>query len=221
MVVPAAPDGSAVTGGGRTRSPRFRLVLLVVLVLVALGSGAWLAATVVGRTGGTVSQPQRDEVMSVARQFMLAINTYGPDQVDDQGQMPQYRQDVTALITPKFQASFDQSVTIAEQTAKAGLTRKADVFATGVSSLDQDSATVLVAGSFTNTYAGKGGKQVSDEPAPFRVAVQVVRIGGKWLVDDFAPVTGVDDGSGSSLPSAPASPAAPQPGAPTSSGGAR
>lgn len=212
VVVPPAPDGSEVSGeasaSGATRtprSPRFRLVLLIVLVVIALGSGGALAAVVAGRGEGPVSQPQRDEVMSVARRFMLAINNYGPALLDDKGQMPQYRSDVTALITPKFQASFDQSVTIAEQTAAAGLTRTADVFATGVADLDQDSATVLVAGSFTNSYRNKKGKTVDDEPAPFRVAVSIVKIGGKWIVDDFTPVTGVDDQTGSgTTPSAPA-----------------
>ena len=72
----------------------------------------------------------------------------------------------------------------------------------------QDSATVLVAGSFTNSYKNKKGKVVDDEPAPFRVAVSVVKIGGKWIVDDFTPVTGVSDdgtgGTGGATPSTPA-----------------
>lgn len=224
VVVPPAVDGSEVsagapspTGAGQGRSAGFRLALLVALVVVSVVAGGFLALGVLRGQNGTVSQSQRDEVMSVARQFMLAINTYGPGLVDDKGQMPQYRSDVSALITPKFQASFDQSVTIAEQTATAGLTRAADVFATGVADLDQDSATVLVAGSFTNSYKDKKGKTVDDEPAPFRVAVSVVRIGGDWLVDDFSPVTGVaDDGSGTggATPSAPAS----SPSAPASGG---
>ena len=230
VVVPPAPDGSEVSGadlqtgvGDRARSAGFRLVLLIVLVVVSLAAAGFLGVQVARDGGGTVSQAQRDEVMSVARRFMLAINSYGPALLDDKGQMPQYRSDVTALITPKFQASFDQSVTIAEQTAKAGLTRTADVFATGVADLDQDSATVLVAGSFTNSYKNKRGKVVDDEPAPFRVAVSVVKIDGKWIVDDFTPVTGVgDDGSGGTgggtTPSTPATDGA-SPSAPASSQG--
>lgn len=188
--------GAAGSASGTASAPRsagFRLALLIVLVVVALVAAGVLAFRVVTRESGTNSQSERDEVMSVGRQFMLAINTYGPNLVDDSGQMPQYRDDVTKLITPKFQASFDQSVTIAEQTAKAGLTRSAEVFATGVSDLDQDSATVLVAGSFVNSYQNKKGKTVRDEPAPFRVAVSIVRIDGTWMVDDFSPVTGVSD----------------------------
>lgn len=210
--------GAAGSASGTASAPRsagFRLALLIVLVVVALVAAGVLAFRVVTRESGTSSQSERDEVMSVGRQFMLAINTYGPNLVDDSGQMPQYRDDVTKLITPKFQASFDQSVTIAEQTAKAGLTRSAEVFATGVSDLDQDSATVLVAGSFVNSYQNKKGKTVRDEPAPFRVAVSIVRIDGAWMVDDFSPVTGVSDSGtgtgggttpsdGATAPSAPA-----------------
>lgn len=198
-------SGGDVEQGAR-QAAGFRLVLLVVLLVVALGSGGVLGYLLLSRSSGTDSQPERDEVMSVARQFMLAINTYGPKLLDDQNQMPEYRSSVSALITPKFQASFDQNVGIAEQTAKAGLTRSADVFSTGVSDLGPDSATVLVAGSFTNAYKNAKGKDVQDEPAPFRVTVSVIKVDGKWLVDDFTPVTGVDDsgagtgstGSGSS-----------------------
>ncbi len=82
--------------------------------------------------------------------------------------------------------------------AGAGLARSAEVFATGASSLDADSARVLVAGSFVNSYpAGTGrgaargdAERIEDEPAPFRIEVSLVRTGGEWLVDDFVPVTG-------------------------------
>ena len=62
--------------------------------------------------------------MSQAQQFMLRLNTYGPDLLDDQGQMPKYRELVTDVITPKFETSFEKGVVAAEQTvAKAGLSR--------------------------------------------------------------------------------------------------
>ena len=79
--------------------------------------------------------------MSQARQFMLRINTYGPDLLAEDGTMPDYRAGVEEVITPKFQASFEQGVVAAEQTVSgAGLARTTEVFATGVSSLDADSA---------------------------------------------------------------------------------
>lgn len=133
--------------------------------------------------------------MAQSRQFMLRVNTYGPDLLDDKDQMPSYRKLVTEILTPKFATSFEQGVTAAEQTvAKAGIGRTAKVFAVGVSAIDADSATALVAGSFTNSYpkGKKSDERVSDDPAPFRVQVKLVKVDGAWLIDDFSPVTAVE-----------------------------
>ena len=57
------------------------------------------------------------------------------------------------MITDKFAADFEESVPAAESTvAQAGFSRRAEVFGAGVSVIDSDSATALVAGSFTNSY---------------------------------------------------------------------
>src|SRR3546814_17585941 len=73
-----------------------------------------------------------------------------------------------------------------------GITRSADVFATAVSSIDDDSARVLVAGAFTDSYRqgeGDEAQAVDQEPLPFRFTVDLVVIEGEWLVDDFSPVS--------------------------------
>ena len=117
----------------------------------------------------------------------LIASLRGPDGKLD---MAKYRQLVSEVITPKFRTSFESGVTAAEQTvAKAGVARTAKVFATGVSTIDADSATALVAGSFTNSYP-QGKRRVNADPAPFRVRVTLVKTDGKWLVDNFTPVTG-------------------------------
>ena len=197
MAVPPAPDAGVTSSSTRdpqhgSRSATLRVVLLGVLVLALLasvGTLAWLLATRRGEADD--EQRQREAVMSQAQQFMLRLNTYGPDLLDDQGQMPKYRELVSAVITPKFKTSFEEGVVAAEQTvAKAGLSREAKVFATGVSTIDADSATALVAGSFTNSYPDAKGRLVPDESAPFRIQVSLVRSRGTWLVDDFTPVTG-------------------------------
>ena len=128
-------------------------------------------------------------------QFLLRMGNYGPDLVEN-GKMPAYRSRVDAVITPKLASSFDSSVNIAEQQATQGMGRTAEVFGVGVSSIDPDSAVALVAGSFTPSYPGKKGKTVAGEPVPFRLEVNLVKTGGKWLVDDFAPVTGATGQSG-------------------------
>ena len=206
MAVPSAPDAQpGLTSSSpdpstdaASRSATFRLVLLGALVAVLLASGGTMIWLLAGRTGeADDQQSQREAVMAQAEQFMLRVNTYGPDLLAEDGTMPEYRKLVLEVITAKFKASFEKGVTAAEQTvAKAGVGRTAKIFATGVSSIDADSATVLVAGSFTNSYP-KNAKnldsdRVEDVPAPFRVEVQLVKTEGEWLVDDFAPVTAAE-----------------------------
>ena len=75
--------------------------------------------------------------------------------------MPKYRELVEEVITPKFAADFEKNAPLAEATVKqAGLARTAEVFSTGVSAIDSDSATALVAGSITQSYPKSPG---SDE----------------------------------------------------------
>lgn len=208
MVVPP-PDDAAVTsssaaaGTGR-ESAGGRRLLLAALALLAVLSGAlvlWFLAQ--GRGEVAMSrlrddpvqveeQDARDDVMSQTRQFALRMGTFSADDLDDKGQLADYRALVSEVITPKFKASFDRQVVVAEAMAKqVGDSRKAQVFATGVSALDADSATALVAGAFTDTYA-VGGKQQPQEPVPFRYEVTLEKIDGTWLVDDFTPVTDQD-----------------------------
>ncbi len=207
MVVPPAPDradaltGSPETGttqetpqpdGAGTRPAgagwrRWALLVLVVALLAAGGVLVWLAA---GRTGAADEQQERrDQVMAQSEQFMLRMGTFGPDLLDE-GQMPDYRERVTDVITPKFRESFEKQVVVAEQlVAQSKLERAAEVFSTGVVSLDKDSAVALVAGSFTDTYGDETGR-----PYPFRIQLDLVRVKGEWLVDDFSPVTAEGEG---------------------------
>ena len=204
MAVPPAHDQPA----GLTESPHddparsttFRLALagvLALILLLSLGASVWLAASrgfeAVGIDRGAGElQAERDQVMSQTRQFMLRMGTYGPDQLEG-GQLPEYRKLVTEVITPKFATSFDQSVATAEQiVAKAGVSREAEVFSAGVSTIDADSATALVAGTFTDSYPDDAGELQPQEPVPFRIQVTLVKTEGEWLVDDFTPVTGAE-----------------------------
>lgn len=183
---------------------RFRVVLLGVLSAVLVV--ALVASAVIGglMASGTVGDPgevqeEREAVMAQARQFMLRLNTYGPDQLEGE-QMPEYRELVAAVMTPKFRTSFEEGVVAAEQTVlEARVGREAEVFSAGVSDLEGDKATALVAGAFTSSYPRDAedpdGPRVDDEPVTFRVQVELVRTEGEWLVDDFDPVVAEGEGS--------------------------
>ena len=166
--------------------------MLVVALLASAGVLVWLLAERRGEADDL--QSDREEVMAQTEQFMLRMGTFGPDLLDDSGAMPEYRERVKDVITPKFATSFDKEAATAEQlVAQAGVSREAEVFATGVAVIDADSATALVAGSFTDSFPqGKQGKTVAQEPVPFRIEVTLVQTGGEWLVDDFTPVTGAE-----------------------------
>jgi Mce-associated membrane protein len=192
-----------------------RWAVLGVLAAVILASLGYLGTRVVrdgtgsgwGRVSSAFSaddslQGERDAAMSQARQFALRVNTYGPDLLDAQsGQMPKYRSQVEAVVTAKFRTDFEKSgVPLAEATvSQAGIKRTAQVYATGVAAIDSDTATVLVAGSFTNSYPKKKGstKYVAAAPSPYRFEVSMVRTGGKWLVDSFTPVEKAESSSSS------------------------
>ena len=138
-------------------------------------------------------QAEREKVMSQSRQFILRVNTYGPELLAEDGTMPAYRELVLEVITEKFAADFEETVPAAEATvAQAGFSRRAEVFGAGVSVIDSDSATALVAGSFTNSYPDPDDdtQRIDDLPLPFRVQIELVKVDGEWLVDNFTPVTG-------------------------------
>ena len=195
------PAGAVPGTDDPGRAPRWRQVLaavLAVVVLVCVALLVWLSAGGRGSDGGGLEHlDEREQVMSLGDQFVKRLGTYSPDMLDDSGQMPDYRDQVREVITPKFAADFDKEVATAEQlVAQGGITRTADVFATAVSSIDDDSARVLVAGAFTDSYEqGKGeeSRTVDQEPLPFRFTVDLVMIEGEWLVDDFSPVSSPDE----------------------------
>jgi hypothetical protein len=183
------------------------LVALLVLLLAATAAVVYLASTrpvpALGIDGHEAAlQSERETVMAQAQQFMLRINTYGPDLLEGDT-MPKYRELVEEVITPKFAADFEKNAPLAEATVKqAGVGRTCEVFSTGVSAIDDDSATALVAGSFTQSYPASEGSEdrVETEPAPFRVQVSLVKTKGTWLVDDFTPLTGDAEDSTGGLP---------------------
>lgn len=196
---PPSPEPARPLRGRRVRAVVAALLALVVVGCVALL--VWMSAGGRASADGGLELPQeREQVMSLTDQFVKRLGTYSPDMLDDAGQMPDYREQVSEVITPKFAADFDEQVATVEQlVAQGGITRSADVFATAVSSIDDDSARVLVAGAFTDSYRqGEGSKArtVDQEPLPFRFTVDLVMVEGEWLVDDFTPVSNPEEGTG-------------------------
>ncbi|WP_182525694.1 hypothetical protein [Nocardioides dongkuii] len=189
-VPPAHDDGVALSvPGHRPGSGRARLVLTVVLALALVASAVVLGVVLWDRRGEADDvQRERDRAMAQAEQFVLRIGTFGPDLLEGE-QMPEFRDRVAEVLTPKAVTEFEAQVVVAEQlVAQQEAERSAEVFGTGVSDLDEDSATALVAGAFTNTVAGEAGA-----PFPVYLRLRMLKVDGEWLVDDFGSAVQEED----------------------------
>lgn len=193
MAVPPADDRERSLSA--PRSARARRLLTGVLALTLLAAVVALGVVLWERRGRADDvQAQRDRVMAQAEQFLLRIGTFGPDLLEGE-QMPQFREQVAEVLTDKATAEFEAQVVVAEQlVAQQQAERDAEVFGTGVATLDEDSATALVAGAFTNTVGGEAGA-----PFPVYLRLQLVLVDGEWLVDDFGSAV-ADEEAGGGLP---------------------
>ena len=179
----------------------FRLVVTVVLVLLLVAAAGCLVWLLAERRGAAAdAQRQRDAALRETEQFVLRLNTYGPQDLDDQGHLTDYRDRVLEVMSAKFGSDFEQTgLPLAEQTvAQSGYGRTAEVFGAGVDTMDDDSATVIVAGSLTGSYPDPKApqdesKRRAAEPDVLRWSVDLVKVHGDWLVDDYTPVSAEEE----------------------------
>lgn len=217
VAVPPAPDGHQVTDSpASTPDPvaapaRWRRVLVlacVVISVICLLLLTYMVASTPAEDrslGSRVTSlfedddevaEERESAMAAAKQFVLRLHTYGPQYLDADNKMPEYRELVSELMTSKFAADFEENVVYAEQAvSQAGAGRTGEVYSTGISSLDPDSATVLVGGSFTNSYPNPNDpeERIDTESLPFRYEVTLLKEDGEWHIDKFAPITDVEE----------------------------
>ncbi len=153
--------------------------MVVLVALILLGTGAAVAGWLVQREPGDALArlQERGEVTRVAEQFTVRVNNYSSDSVDE------YESSVAELLSTKFSGEFDQAMQdIVVQVQEAQMESHGEVLASGVATIDDDSARVLV-------VADADVKTVFDErQRHFRWEVSLVKVDGEWLVDDFTPV---------------------------------
>jgi hypothetical protein len=119
----------------------------------------------------------RSDVVRVAERFTVQVNNYDVASVDH------YQASITPMLSPKFKQDFDKAMTdIVTSVKQAKMTSKGQVLTSAVASIDPDSAQVLV-------VSDANVKTVFDTRARhFRWEIALVKIHGKWLVDNFTPV---------------------------------
>lgn len=170
------PEESATTEG-RSGPGRLRAIMAAVLVLllvVAVTFGVW------GYTRLSDAEDELDarvDAVSVAEQFAVSVNNYDSASVDD------YKSSVSDLLSTKFRAEFDSAMEdIVAQVQEAQMESSGEVLASGVATIDDDSARVLVVSDATVATV------FDERQRHFRWEVSLVKVQGEWLVDDFSPV---------------------------------
>jgi len=163
------------------------LALLLLLVL-----GAVASAVLVQRGDDLTDKPfsisndghviasddQRHEVVAVAEQFCLRVDAFNGDDPDT------YKKLVTQMLTTKYKKAFDTEFAAIQQLGiQQGQNGKGTIVASGVGDIDDDSATVLVV--HDNTITSSAGTTQRHS----RWTIDLNKVDGKWLVDDFTPVS--------------------------------
>lgn len=174
---------AGTTGAGGRGRPVLRLrtrtltVLgsaLVLVLLLAVAGSVFFGLKI---RDARDAQQQRAAAANVASQFALRM-----DKVDGTD-FEKYIKGVNGLLTTKAKAKNTQVFDAMKQTYQAAKVKGAGkVLLTGVGDSDADSASVLVVhdASVTTTQG--------DIEHHYRWSVNVVKVNGRWLVDDFNPV---------------------------------
>ena len=170
-------DTDSSRGGRSALSPTVRMVMAAVLALLVVVSAVAIAVLLDKRGNVESALDARRDVVRVAERFTVQVNNYDSGSVDD------YKAAVSAMLSTKFRDEFEKAMTdIVKSVEEAEMDSEGTVLASGVASLDQDSAQVLV-------VADADVKTVFDtRQRHFRWEVSLVKVDGTWLVDDFAPV---------------------------------
>lgn len=163
------------------------LVLLVLLVVGLAASGLLLQRQgnltdkpfTLSNSGRMIpTQTDRAEAVAVAEQFCLRMDAV------DGSDLEGYREEVSELLTTKQKAKFTGEFAEFEKLGvEQDLKGTGTVLASGLADMDQDSATVLVVHDSTVTSASNTTER------HYRWTVELRKVSGEWLVDDFTPVS--------------------------------
>jgi Mce-associated membrane protein len=175
----------------------------VTAIGVALGLVGWL---VLGAgDGGGDDATDRNQVTARATDFAVAYNTY------DVADLPDYQKRLKGLLTPAYDKQFVEitDAVFGALKSKQQKSGDADVLAVAIDSIDDDSATAIVAvdAAITNTDNQAAVQR------QFRWKVSFTKAKDQWLVSNFESVASVDAQTGpapsDAAPTTPADPSAP------------
>lgn len=139
---------------------------------------AWLVPAISGDDSGASADELA--VVSRATEFAVAYNTY------DASKLEAYQQRVGGLLTADYRKVFDEVTSTAFPTlaTKQQISQDPQVRSVAIDSIDQDSATALVAVDATVGTADGATSAVQY----YRWTVKLTKVGQTWQVEEFAPV---------------------------------
>jgi Mce-associated membrane protein len=169
---PGGDERPARRPGART--VRISITVLAVVLVLAVASAVWMWSK---QHAADESRSGRADATNVAQQFALRVDTFDGKDID------KYSKSVQALLTTKYKAEFGKQFEPFKQVfTQAQATGTGKILVAGLGTYDDDSATVLVA--HDASVKSKLGDQVRHQ----RWSVDLVKVKGDWLVDDFKPV---------------------------------
>ncbi len=193
-------DAGPARGGRRAPTWFVAGAVLATLVLVAATTVGVLAWRYQRQQedptppAGQTTAAQRQSAAQAASTFVSQLNTYDTRQSDE------YVARVQPLMTDGFAANFLAATQeIFPRLAITGLTSQASVLRAGVSTIDSDSAEVLVAARAIATSQAGTPPTPQERIRNYRWEVDLTRDGDRWLVSRYQPFSAAGDG----LPSAP------------------
>lgn len=180
-----------VEATGKTRDTRVLVVGIVAALLLVIGVTGSVVygirdasddlntkALTTNSGDPLISDTERAKVKGVAEQFCLRMDNV--DGSDPAG----YVKGVKALLTTKLKAAFDQQFgAVQKLETDKSVKGQGTVLASGISDIDSDSATVLVA---HDTLATSDSGTVQRHA---RWTISLRKIDGRWLVDNWDPAS--------------------------------
>jgi hypothetical protein len=176
---------------GTSRGTTVLVVGVVAALLLALGvtgsivygirdAGDTLTTKALTTNSGDplISDTERHQAVAVAEQFCLRMD--GVDGSDPESYVKKVSELLTTKQKTKFTAEFEAFQKLGVDNTLKGT---GTILASGLSDIDPDSATVLVAHD-SSVVAKTGTTQ-----RHYRWSVTLRKVGGRWLVDDFTQVS--------------------------------
>jgi hypothetical protein len=183
-----------VNDPSRPASPRFRQILFGVLCLALVASLVVLVVSLLARVDADneadehrESQSERSTVMARTSEWVEVALNYSKADLGPDNDLTAFGEKVSAMLTTTFRAQYDKTLPgLRELILKEGFARVTTVQRTGVETIDDDSARVLVAGLVSETQG-----KTELPPVPYQLLVELEKVDGRWLIAEFGDVGGV------------------------------